>query len=334
MPYYEVTGNIFNTHCDAVGDTNNCVGVAGAGIALEHHVRYPIVFEEYKADCKNGLLNPGGVYYYNMGGKTHVKFTIKDHWRDPSKIEWVESCLRELKRTFRDHGLNSIALTLMGTANGGLDKKEVLKCMRTRLKGMKDLTVVVYHFDKHVSCPEFRYMEQLIRTPGILELLPKESGINGPFWMKMHDGIVERRNIFSMFPYVYSEAFGDRFKKRELMKSLFMFLRERAFSDKLKPVRRIVVIEHPRAKLERVRDVLDAVVEPVDGNSYLLIVSEFSKAAYGWAKRKAFAHEKYVGSSSLYGDELFVFTDNNSTTPGIDRCIESAENRQIEVNIY
>src|SRR3990172_9124924 len=43
--------SIFDTPADAYVNTVNCVGVMGAGIALEFKKRYPKMYEHYKEQC-------------------------------------------------------------------------------------------------------------------------------------------------------------------------------------------------------------------------------------------------------------------------------------------
>ena len=44
----KIKGNIFNTSCQTLVNTVNCIGVMGKGIALECKLRFPPMFEKYK----------------------------------------------------------------------------------------------------------------------------------------------------------------------------------------------------------------------------------------------------------------------------------------------
>lgn len=46
-----VKGNIFTSECQTLVNTVNCVGVMGAGIALECRLRYPELHEKYINLC-------------------------------------------------------------------------------------------------------------------------------------------------------------------------------------------------------------------------------------------------------------------------------------------
>jgi len=51
----KIKGNIFNTSCQTLVNTVNCVGVMGRGIALECKLRFPDMFKKYKKFCEKKL---------------------------------------------------------------------------------------------------------------------------------------------------------------------------------------------------------------------------------------------------------------------------------------
>ena len=56
MAIKQINGNIFNSKCQTIVNTVNCVGVMGKGIALVHKLRYPNMYEEYREHCENKLI--------------------------------------------------------------------------------------------------------------------------------------------------------------------------------------------------------------------------------------------------------------------------------------
>ena len=72
-----IKGNIFTSTANVLVNTVNCVGVMGAGIALEFRLRYPNMFLEYVALCKSHQINIGSLWLY----KSEKKW-IKDNWRN------------------------------------------------------------------------------------------------------------------------------------------------------------------------------------------------------------------------------------------------------------
>ena len=153
MAYKELTGNIFATKCQALGNTVNCVGDMGKGIALEFRRRFPAMEAEYKKFCDNKQLLPGAILPYRKDKPWVFNFAVKDHWRYPSKEKWVEDCLSKFRENYRAWKVESIALPWMGTANGGLSMDRVQELTRQYLGDLDDLDVEVYSFDGDAEDP-------------------------------------------------------------------------------------------------------------------------------------------------------------------------------------
>ena len=47
-------GNLFESKCNTIVNTVNCVGVMGKGIALEFKKQYPAMFRDYVNKCDFG----------------------------------------------------------------------------------------------------------------------------------------------------------------------------------------------------------------------------------------------------------------------------------------
>ena len=56
--------NIFDSQCQTIVNTINCVGFMGKGIALEMKKRYPEMFDKYKDYCDKGLIDVGKLWLY------------------------------------------------------------------------------------------------------------------------------------------------------------------------------------------------------------------------------------------------------------------------------
>lgn len=117
-----IPGDIFASECAILVNPVNCVGVMGKGLALKFKQRYPAMFGQYKRDCADLLYRPGEVRIVwsenSFGiGRRICNFATKDHWREPSKVEWIEIGLKGLKTKL--HG-SSVALPMIGCGLGGL----------------------------------------------------------------------------------------------------------------------------------------------------------------------------------------------------------------------
>jgi O-acetyl-ADP-ribose deacetylase (regulator of RNase III) len=130
MSYTVTQGDLLRAETDAIVNAVNCVGVMGKGIALQFKKKWPENFRDYKRACDAGEVRPGKVHVHEMGtlaGRPHfiVNFPTKDHWRDGSKMEFVEEGLRDLVRVVKSVGIRSIAIPALGCGHGGLDWAEV-----------------------------------------------------------------------------------------------------------------------------------------------------------------------------------------------------------------
>lgn len=120
-------GNLFDSGADVLVNTVNCVGVSGRGLALQFKEKFPWPQKVYETHCKVKTLKPGHLLFSPtkegfVDPPWVCHFATKDHWRDPSKLEWIESGLRSLQ----DYLLSvsdkvTVALPPVGCGLGGLN---------------------------------------------------------------------------------------------------------------------------------------------------------------------------------------------------------------------
>ena len=166
MAYKEISGNIFNTKAMAVVNTVNCVGVMGKGIALDFKLRYPEMFKEYQKIFFKHLLKPGQILPYMKSSPIILNFAIKDDWKDPSKIEWVEETLQKFVDNYKKLGISSVAFPWMGAMNGGIPLETIKSLTRKYLSTLNDLDIEVYDFDPNVPCDLYNALEYRNRMYG------------------------------------------------------------------------------------------------------------------------------------------------------------------------
>ena len=133
-------GSIFDSTADVLVCPVNCVGVMGKGLALEFKKRFPRECDFYAYACKAGILIPGGCYEVGRA----IFAATKDHWSNPSKLEWANNCLA----CIADEGeyRKSIAIPQLGCGCGGLDWAEVWPLYEKHL-GALDCDVEVWIHD-------------------------------------------------------------------------------------------------------------------------------------------------------------------------------------------
>lgn len=140
-----VSGDLFNSNCQTIVNTVNCVGAMGKGIALEYKKRYPEMYKKYFHYCTLGLLEPGKLWIYRTEDKWILNFPTKLHWQNPSEIKYLEDGLQKFVDTYKQQGITSIAFPLLGAGNGGIDLKVSLEIMCKYLEKCEDLYIEIYN---------------------------------------------------------------------------------------------------------------------------------------------------------------------------------------------
>lgn len=124
-----VKDSIWNVRTDIIVIPVNCVGVPGAGLARQWSERYPWHADFYRKHHNH--MEPGYIYVTDTHvdcGKCILLMTTKNHWRDPSRLEWIESGLMDLALYMgrrRSRATLTVALPKVGCGLGGLDWEQV-----------------------------------------------------------------------------------------------------------------------------------------------------------------------------------------------------------------
>lgn len=147
----EIRGNIFDSSCQTIVNTVNCVGVMGKGIAFEYRHRFPEMFKSYARLCENKQLHPGLLQLWTKSTPWILNFPTKNHWKYPSKIQYIESGLSKFAETYYARGITSIAFPELGTSSGGLKWAEVSNLMYKHLEPLNNLDIEIYHFDPNAK---------------------------------------------------------------------------------------------------------------------------------------------------------------------------------------
>lgn len=137
--------NIFNSQCQTLVNTINCVGVMGKGLALEMKNRYPDMFEQYKTYCFQKLIDIGKLWLYKSDNKWILNFPTKKHWNNNSEYEYIELGMKKFLETYKSKNIKTIAFPMLGCSNGGLDKDKVLEIMTKYLIKCEDIIVEIYY---------------------------------------------------------------------------------------------------------------------------------------------------------------------------------------------
>ena len=166
-------GNLLDEPVEALVNTVNTVGVMGKGIALMFKERFPKNMAAYSQACKAGQVTTGKMFVTEtgelMGARWIINFPTKQHWRDKSKIEWIEEGLQELKQFIIEHQVKSIAIPPLGAGNGGLNWHEVKSKIEAALSDLDQVEIVIFE-------PTAQY-QNIVKKTGVSQLTPARAMI-------------------------------------------------------------------------------------------------------------------------------------------------------------
>ena len=161
-----IEGNIFDTPAQVIVNPVNTVGVMGKGLALAFRKRYPKMFDAYRSTCERRQLSTGKLMLYREPDHWILLFPTKEHWRNPSRIEYIQAGLEKFVDTYAAKGITSAAFPRLGCGNGELDWQQVRPVMESFLNPLPiDIWIYSLSADKGGTAqdiPEHRIDENLM----------------------------------------------------------------------------------------------------------------------------------------------------------------------------
>ncbi len=154
-------GDLFESPAKVLVNTVNTRGVMGKGIALRFKQIYPEMFKQYQEHCKNRSLTIGKLFLYKTPHKWILNFPTKEHWRKPSRVEYIEAGLRKFHRCFAEIGVTSIAFPKLGCGNGDLDFEIQVKPLMDRFLVNLPIPTLIHIGQKDV-CPSEQHGQKRI----------------------------------------------------------------------------------------------------------------------------------------------------------------------------
>lgn len=137
-------GNIFDSKAQTLANPVNCFGVMGKGLALEFKKWFPGLEKAYRSACEAGEVGIGRPWIYKVTEARQVLcFPTKDHWKYPSRYEYVEKGLEAIIDHHVEWQIHSLALPPLGCGLGGLEWNRV-KPMIEETLGDLDMPVEVF----------------------------------------------------------------------------------------------------------------------------------------------------------------------------------------------
>ncbi len=158
---------------EALVNTVNCQGVMGKGLALQFKKKFGANFDAYARACARGDVRPGRMFVFDLRGEPTsdeqarlpmsfaeepvsyrvqapqlpryiINFPTKDHWRNKSRMQYIDDGLQDLVRQIRARGIQSVAIPALGCDLGGLDWAEVRPRIEAALGTLEGVKVVVF----------------------------------------------------------------------------------------------------------------------------------------------------------------------------------------------
>ena len=177
-------GNLLEAPAEALINTVNTVGVMGKGIALMFREAFPDNTSAYEAACKTGQLRVGRMFVSQthdlLGHKWIINFPTKQHWRHPSKLEWVRDGLKDLVRVIRENHIQSVAVPPLGCGNGGLEWSQVRGEIESALSELQDVEILIYEpTNSYQNAPKRSGVKELTPARALIAELVRRYAVLG-----------------------------------------------------------------------------------------------------------------------------------------------------------
>lgn len=209
-----IKGNLFTSNCQTLVNTINCVGVMGAGIALEFRLRYPQMYTRYVEICQQKLIDIGKLWLYKSDDHWILNFPTKKHWKKPSKLEFLELGLQKFVDTYREKEIISIAFPLLGTHNGGLPQNESLEIMN-RYLGQCELSIEIYIYDPNAPDDIFSNLKIAFLSLSEREIV-ELTGL-GKAYIKKVNQVMLDESICNLSKFLSTEGIGITTVQKSLL---------------------------------------------------------------------------------------------------------------------
>ncbi len=143
-----IKGDILKSKTDAIVNPINCVGFMGKALAKKVKDKYPHNFKVYKEVCNENNLNIGEILTYPIPSKEKpdfiFNFPTKYHYKDDSKLEYIEKGLNQLRSEILYLNINSISIPALGCGLGNLNWNEVKNVIFKKLDDLKEINIYLY----------------------------------------------------------------------------------------------------------------------------------------------------------------------------------------------
>lgn len=122
--------DLFTVDADAIAHGCNCLGVMGAGVALQVKIRYPEVYQSYKDYVKRMNYSkdilPGTAQCIETEDKTIFNLFTQYEMGRHAKAEYIAGAFAEMFGIAQLSHISTIAIPMIGAGIGGMKWEDVL----------------------------------------------------------------------------------------------------------------------------------------------------------------------------------------------------------------
>jgi O-acetyl-ADP-ribose deacetylase (regulator of RNase III) len=145
--------SILDSKAQTVTNTVNTVGVMGKGLASAMKRRYPDMYREYAKLCASHRFDVGQLWLWKTSNQWILNFPTKRHWRNPSKLSYIEAGLQKFVQEYERRGIWEISFPRLGCGNGNLDWADVRPLMERYLANLP-VQVYIHDYEADIGLPE------------------------------------------------------------------------------------------------------------------------------------------------------------------------------------
>ncbi|MBD3234104.1 MAG: hypothetical protein GF315_10325 [candidate division Zixibacteria bacterium] len=231
-----LNSNLFTSPAKVLVNTVNTEGVMGKGIAKDFKMLFPEMFKEYQSKCERGELDIGKLHLYKTPNKWILNFPTKKHWRQRSKIEYIEAGLRKFRRVQIPWRIFSISFPRLGCGNGELDWESQVKPKMEKYLSDLPVDTFIHLSGPNTTIPEHENKKEMKKwLSSEPELLPFsevwediKQALNGQNPLNSINGAVFKSFIIEDPVGLKIERNGDTFTiPYEELLTLWQILREK-----------------------------------------------------------------------------------------------------------
>jgi len=143
-----VIGDLFHSPAKVLVNTVNVVGVMGKGIAKDFKAIFPEMFQEYQKLCEQKTIDTGKLHLWRGPHKWVLNFPTKQHWRYPSKPEYIEAGLKTFVSGYARNSISSVAFPQLGCGHGDLDWARQVRPLMERHLSNLPIEVFIHLYQK------------------------------------------------------------------------------------------------------------------------------------------------------------------------------------------